>query len=232
MTLGPTVRRRCEPAHIGGCKFLRSTAQIGKEACQARVGSIVAFASKCLGCGASPRIEETHPRYFQRGDWNREGLVIHCCSVLFRQPGRRCTLNGRTSSQSASCHWGVPKSPFRIGSVDAVGRRRTSIDRRSFSRCFFAFAIVRPSGKSSDVRCDAKSGNQFRTLAATLRALRVDDPAEGVIQALKPEPRLVRYELNDFAWTAIKSMLPNKPRGVRRVWLRANKSAGPNPRSP
>ena len=49
LTLGPTVRRRCEPAHIGGCKFLRSTAQIGKEACQARVGSIVAFASKCLG---------------------------------------------------------------------------------------------------------------------------------------------------------------------------------------
>ena len=36
LTLGPTVRRRCEPAHIGGCKFLRSTAQIGKEACQAR----------------------------------------------------------------------------------------------------------------------------------------------------------------------------------------------------
>jgi hypothetical protein len=36
LTLGPTVRRRCEPAHIGGCKFLRSIAQIGKEACQAR----------------------------------------------------------------------------------------------------------------------------------------------------------------------------------------------------
>jgi len=75
----------------------------------------------------------------------------------------------------------------------------------------------RPSGKLSHVRCDAESGSQFRTLAATLRALRVDDPAVGVIQALKAEPRIMRYERNDFEWTAIKPMLPNKPRGVRRV---------------
>ena len=27
----------------------------------------------------------------------------------------------------------------------------------------------------------------------------------------------MRYELNDFEWTAIKPMLPNKPRGVRRA---------------
>jgi transposase len=27
----------------------------------------------------------------------------------------------------------------------------------------------------------------------------------------------MRYELNDYEWTAIKPMLPNKPRGVRRV---------------
>jgi transposase len=27
----------------------------------------------------------------------------------------------------------------------------------------------------------------------------------------------MRDELNDFEWTAIKPMLPNKPRGVRRV---------------
>ena len=47
--------------------------------------------------------------------------------------------------------------------------------------------------------------------------LRVDDPAVGGIQALKPEPQIMRYELNDFEWTAIKPMLPNKPRGVWRV---------------
>jgi transposase len=27
----------------------------------------------------------------------------------------------------------------------------------------------------------------------------------------------MRYELGDYEWTAIKPMLPNKPRGVRRV---------------
>jgi transposase len=27
----------------------------------------------------------------------------------------------------------------------------------------------------------------------------------------------MRYELSDFEWTAIKPMLPNKPRGVPRV---------------
>ena len=27
----------------------------------------------------------------------------------------------------------------------------------------------------------------------------------------------MRYELNDHEWSAIKSMLPNKPRGVPRV---------------
>jgi transposase len=38
-----------------------------------------------------------------------------------------------------------------------------------------------------------------------------------MIQALKLEPRIMRYELSDYGWTAIKPMLPNKPRGVQRV---------------
>jgi transposase len=38
-----------------------------------------------------------------------------------------------------------------------------------------------------------------------------------VIQASKPELRIMRYELNDHEWAAIKPMLPNKPRGVPRV---------------
>jgi Putative transposase of IS4/5 family (DUF4096) len=75
----------------------------------------------------------------------------------------------------------------------------------------------RPSGKFSHVRCDAESGSQLRTLAATLRALRVDDPVVGVILALKPEPRIMGYEPQRFEWTAINPMLTNKPRGVRRV---------------
>jgi hypothetical protein len=27
----------------------------------------------------------------------------------------------------------------------------------------------------------------------------------------------MRYELSDYEWTALKPMLPNKPRGIRRV---------------
>jgi hypothetical protein len=45
----------------------------------------------------------------------------------------------------------------------------------------------------------------------------VDGVARHVIQAPKPEPRIMRYELTDYEWAAIKPMLPNKPRGVPRV---------------
>jgi transposase len=47
--------------------------------------------------------------------------------------------------------------------------------------------------------------------------VRVDGTARDVIQAPKLEARIMRYELSDYEWTAIKQMLPNKPRGVRRV---------------
>jgi transposase len=39
----------------------------------------------------------------------------------------------------------------------------------------------------------------------------------GVIQAPEPGPRIMRYELTDFEWAAIRPFLPNKPRGVPRV---------------
>jgi hypothetical protein len=38
-----------------------------------------------------------------------------------------------------------------------------------------------------------------------------------VIQTPKLGPRIMRYELADYEWVAIKPMLPNKPRGVPRV---------------
>jgi transposase len=50
-----------------------------------------------------------------------------------------------------------------------------------------------------------------------LRFLPVERIGLDVIQASKPEPRIMRYELTDFEWTAIRSFLPNKPRGVPRV---------------
>jgi hypothetical protein len=38
-----------------------------------------------------------------------------------------------------------------------------------------------------------------------------------VIQTRKLGDRIMRYELANYEWTAIKPMLPNKPRGVPRV---------------
>jgi transposase len=75
----------------------------------------------------------------------------------------------------------------------------------------------RARSRPGHVRCSAESESKFRGLAAPLRPCRVDDAAVGVIQAPKPEPRIMRCELSDYEWTAIKPMLPNKPRGVRRV---------------
>jgi transposase len=38
-----------------------------------------------------------------------------------------------------------------------------------------------------------------------------------MIQASKPEHRIMRYELTEYEWSAIRPFLPNKPRGVPRV---------------
>ena len=45
----------------------------------------------------------------------------------------------------------------------------------------------------------------------------VADNGIRLIQAPEPERRIMRYELTDFEWTAIRPVLPNKPRGVPRV---------------
>jgi len=48
-----------------------------------------------------------------------------------------------------------------------------------------------------------------------------DGVARGVFQALKLEPWVVRCELSDSEWAAIKPFLPNKSHGIRRVNNRA-----------
>ena len=46
---------------------------------------------------------------------------------------------------------------------------------------------------------------------------RFETECRPMIQGLKARARIMRYELTDHEWTAIKPMLPNKPRGVPRV---------------
>ena len=45
----------------------------------------------------------------------------------------------------------------------------------------------------------------------------VEPALEAVIQTPKLGARIMRYELADYEWTAIRPMPPNKPRGVPRV---------------
>jgi transposase len=60
------------------------------------------------------------------------------------------------------------------------------------------------------------------------RAFALQDGVEfgcgGVIQAHKLEPRIMRYELTDFEWTAIKPFLP---KGARAPWRDLRKNFGP-----
>jgi hypothetical protein len=51
---------------------------------------------------------------------------------------------------------------------------------------------------------------------------KADGGARDVIQAPKPEPRIMRYELSDCEWTGIKSLLPIKPRGIHHRQARIN----------
>ncbi len=63
-----------------------------------------------------------------------------------------------------------------------------------------------------------KAELKISALAADeISVLRVDGIDQRVIQTPEPGPRIMRYELTDYKWTAIKPFLPNKPRGVPRV---------------
>jgi hypothetical protein len=60
----------------------------------------------------------------------------------------------------------------------------------------------RRRGKSGQVGDASESGSKFRALAASLEA--GAGAALDVIQASKPEPRIVRCEFSEHEWNAIK----------------------------
>ena len=54
-------------------------------------------------------------------------------------------------------------------------------------------------------------------LTSVVGAHAIEVTYQTMIQGSKPEPRIMRYELTDHEWSAIKPILPNKVRGVPRV---------------
>jgi hypothetical protein len=108
------------------------------------------------------------------------------------------TLERRTSRKNPSPRFGL--SGF------LTGRRRC----RPWVNRDRVETVVGPVTSAMPPKAEALA-------AAVIGVCRLMLPPLDMIQAPKPEPRILRYELSDYEWTAIKPMLPNKPRGVRRV---------------
>ena len=130
--------------------------------------------------------------------------MSNVATVAFRrrEPISQCAhrREADTANLTKSCKRGTAACPSDGGSSQGVIRDRGE-----------------PAESPVTSAVPPKAEVKFRTLAALPPAFPVDGSARDVIQAPKPEPRIMRYELSDYEWTAIKPMLPNKPRGVRRV---------------
>ena len=97
-------------------------------------------------------------------------------------------------SAFATCQSSARPVNFRNGSF-------ASLARSSYVR----FAPVATLLGTADARL---------TIPGTV--VRVAGNCKGVIQAPELEPRIVRYELSDYEWAAIKPFFPTKPRAVER----------------
>jgi hypothetical protein len=108
-----------------------------------------------------------------------------------------------------------------------ISRRRGNV--RAGARCVLRqslpvaianrLCLVRFGCPSRVVRVDLACRQHVRLRGNLRNAGRPALPVEGigldVIQAPKRGPRIMRYDLTDFEWAAIRLLLPNKPRGIR-----------------
>jgi transposase len=83
--------------------------------------------------------------------------------------------------------------------------------------CWVIRDLVVPAASPAMSAVHTESGSKFKPFVTARPLLWVDGTARDVIEAPKLEPWIVRYELSDFEWAAIKPFLPNKSRLVRRV---------------
>ena len=72
--------------------------------------------------------------------------------------------------------------------------------------------VASPAVSAMPPKAEVNSEHQPASLQAG-----IDGAPPDVIQASKPEPRIMRCEFSEHAWPASKPMLTNKLRGIRRV---------------
>jgi hypothetical protein len=117
---------------------------------------------------------------------------LHC------EPSLLAVMRARDSARHVACRPISVRKSFRP--MSALGHSR----------------LRRTGGRFGHVRCAPKSGSKISAVASAatgLRGLMVPPARDSSSQ----KPRIMRYELTDYEWAAIKPMLPNKPRGVPRV---------------
>jgi transposase len=97
-----------------------------------------------------------------------------------------------------------------------LGKRHFRFTPKADSRGLMLIWSLRVN---SDLACHQQVRPCPRCIASAIkdRLLWVNGAARDVIEDPKLESWIVRYELSDFEWAAIKPFLPNKSRGVRRV---------------
>jgi len=97
----------------------------------------------------------------------------------------------------------IQRSSAQYASAARIGNRRNLVRLRSFST-----DLARVVGTLMSASARGRRTGPARSVAFGRTP---------VIQTSKLGARIMRYELADHEWVAIKPMLPNKPRGVPRV---------------
>src|SRR5262245_51113787 len=146
---------------------------------------------------------------------------------------RRTMSSGSTStakSRRFSTSSLIRASNFTVPTMPTLRPKLRKLARRSFSMAM-AFDLRPPLRTSFHHQPEAQHPNFFsypqadRPITPSFGCIateasfsrHVESDRRAVIQDPDWRGRIMRYELTDDEWVAIKPMLPNKPRGVPRV---------------
>ena len=109
------------------------------------------------------------------------------------------------------------RAPFGMGDKRVLGLPKSTMNRSvAPGECTPRRACF-SERRGEFFDCAVQHGEIQSSSGCVNGLLRLDGIVVDVIQAPKRKPSIMRYELSDYVWIVIKAMLPNKPRGVRRV---------------